>query len=218
LPTLHVHVDESGCLGFSPKGSSFYVFGVVWTFDPEPLASAITRIRFGLLKAGVNMQAFHAHTDQQANRDIFVKTITSFDTWKFAALVVEKRKVNPAIRAPEIFYPKFLSSILRFIFRGSVGKAASSLAIFTDTIPLNKRRDAAEKAIKTACRAELGKVPFEIFHHSEESNNWIQVADYCTWAVSRKWERSDSRTYLQVLPRLHAPELDALRWGAGFYY
>ncbi len=85
--------------------------------------------------------------------------------------------------------------------------------IFTDTIPVNKRRDAAEKAIKVACRTELETIPFEIFHHPEESNNWIQVADYCTWAVARKWERKDTRTYLQILPRLHAPELDALRSG-----
>jgi Protein of unknown function (DUF3800) len=218
LPTLHLHVDESGCFGFSPKGSGFYVFGIAWTFDPEPLASAITRARFGLLKAGFDMRAFHAHTDRQNHRDLFVKTITGFNTWNFAALVVEKRKVNPSIRAPEIFYPKFLSSVLRFIFRGSIGKAASSLMIFTDTIPVNKRRDAAEKAIKVACRAELGKIPFEIFHHPEESNSWIQVVDYCTWAVSRKWERKDTRTYLQILSRLHAPELDALKDGTTLYY
>jgi Protein of unknown function (DUF3800) len=218
LPSLHVHVDESGCFGFSPKGSAFYVFGVAWTFDPEPLASAITRARFSLLKAGFNIEAFHAHTDRQAHRDLFVKTVVAFDTWNFAALVVEKRKVNPAIRAPEIFYPRFLSSILRFIFRGTIGQSASSLTIFTDSIPLNKKREAAEKAIKTACRTELKTIPFEIFHHPEQCNNWIQVADYCTWAVARKWERKDTRTYDQLRDRLHAPELDALRNGSTFYY
>jgi hypothetical protein len=83
---------------------------------------------------------------------------------------------------------------------------------------LNKKREAAEKAIKAACRAELKTIPFEIFHHPEQCNNWIQVADYCTWAVARKWERKDTRTYDQLRVRLHAPELDALRNGSTFYY
>lgn len=219
MPTLHIAIDEAGNFTFSPKGSRFYVFGVAWTFDPEPLAAEITRLRFSLLKQGVDLQAFHASTDAQKNRDAFVQLITKTATkWRFAGLVVEKAKVNPSIRRPEAFYPQFLCSLLSFVFRGSITANASSLAIFTDTLPLERNRESVKKAIKTFCRREAKGKPFELFHHCDESNCWLQVADYCTWAFQKKWESKDVRTYNQLLSRLHVSELDALRAGGTLYY
>jgi hypothetical protein len=177
LPTLHIHLDESGDFNFSPSGSRFYSFAVAWTFEPAPLAQAITSLRFSLVKAGCNIQAFHATEDRQHHRNLFIQTALGFNNWRFASLVVEKAKVNPTIRAPESFYPKFLTSMLKFVFRGSVGKQASSLIAFTDTLPLKRNREAVLKSIKESCRGELGQIPFDIFHHKKESNAWIQLAD-----------------------------------------
>jgi hypothetical protein len=108
--------------------------------------------------------------------------------------------------------------MLRFVFRGSIGKGATSLIAFTDTLPIKRNRESVVKSIKETCRAELGRIPFEILHHRRESNVWIQIADYCTWAVFRKWESSDLRSYDQLSVRLQAPELDCLRFGTTRYY
>jgi len=218
LPTLHIHLDESGDFNFSSSGSRFYTFAVAWTLEPAQLAQAVTRLRFSLTKAGHNIESFHAAEDRQHHRNLFVQTIIRFDDWRFAALVIEKAKVNPSIRAPERFYPQFLASMLRFVFRGSIGTRASSLIAFTDALPVKRNRESVVKAIKESCRNELGKIPFEIFHHRRESNAWIQVADYCTWAVFRKWEKGETRTYDQIVARLQAPELDCLRLGDIRYY
>jgi len=56
-------------------------------------------------------------------------------------------------------------------------------------------------------------MPFEVYHHHKASNGWIQVVDYCSWAVFRKWEKGDSRTYDQLRDRLKAPELDVFAAG-----
>jgi len=108
--------------------------------------------------------------------------------------------------------------MLRFIFRGRIRESASSLIAFTDTLPINRNREAVVKAIKESCRTELGSIPFKILHHRRESNVWIQVADYCTWSVFRKWQNGDLRTYEQIRARLQAPELDCLRRGTTRYY
>lgn len=218
MSTLHVSIDESGNFNFSPSGTRYYGFTAVWTFDPAPLAAELTRLRFALLKNGNNLQAFHATEDKQQHRDRVVQTLTAFPTWRFASVLIEKAKVNPAIRDPAQFYPKFLGSILRFIFRGSIVRNASGLLIYTDALPIKKKRESVEKAIKTAIASELHGIPFEIFHHKKESNCWIQVADYCMWATFRKWEGNDDRTYRQLRAHLHAPELDALRLGMTLYY
>lgn len=95
----------------------------------------------------------------------------------------------------------------------------TNVLVFTDKLPVHAKRDAAEKAIKTTCRHELGAgIRFDSYHHQAASNCWIQVADYCSWAVFRKWEFGDRRTYDQLSPRLAEPELDALRAGAKTHY
>ena len=218
MSTLHVHLDESGNFTFSNRGSKYYNFAAVWTYDPEPLAQSITRLRFSILKNGTNLESFHAAVDKQWCRNIFVNHIANNSAWKYAALVVEKRKVNPSIRDEDCFYPKFLNSLLCFIFRGSLVRQATSVMIYTDTLPVERRRGAVKKAIFQACQKELGGKPFRLFHHKEECNTWIQVADYCSWAIHRKWENGDVRTYDQLRSRLHAPELDALRFGSTLYY
>jgi hypothetical protein len=55
--------------------------------------------------------------------------------------------------------------------------------IYTDTLPVRAQREAVEKSIKLSCSIEITGKPFRIYHHKEEGNNWIQVADYCSWSV-----------------------------------
>jgi hypothetical protein len=44
------------------------------------------------------------------------------------------------------------------------------------------------------------------------------VADYCSWAVFRKWEQGDTRTNDQLRHRLAEPEADALHDDVVRYY
>lgn len=218
MPTLHLHLDESGNLRFSQKGSKYYVFTAAWTYNPAPLAHALTSLRFALLKQGHNVPSFHATEDKQVNRDAVVRLLASHDDWHFASIVVEKAKVNPAIRMEHHFYPQFAAMVLRFVLR-QLRADTDRVLVFTDTVPISQKRDAVEKAIKTACRAELAAtMRFEGYHHSRASNAWLQVADYCSWAIFRKWEHGDPRTYDQIRHRLLRPELDVLQRGTTVYY
>ena len=219
MPTIHVSLDESGDFNFSPSGSKYYVFATSWTYEPAPLARALTDLRFSLLKQGQNIQAFHATEDKQQHRDEVVTVLRAHLNWRFAAIVVEKAKVNPTIRDPSHFYPKFAFMLLTFVFRGCLRPGTNDALIFTDALPLKARRDSVEKAIKKACRAELDPgIRFESYHHHRASNAWIQVADYCSWAIYRKWQHGDPRSYEQLRVRLLKPELDVLAGGETWYY
>ena len=218
VATLHVHVDESGDFNFTPRGSRYYAFAVAWTYDPAPLAHALTQLRFGLLKASHDLSSFHAVDDRQVNRNEVVARMLQHQRWSFAAMVIEKCKVNPAIRDPQGFYPQFAAMVLRFVFRGRIAPGTTRVQIFTDTIPVH-RKEPVEIAFKTACRADLPRgMRFDIYHHPRASNKWIQVADYCCWSVHRKWERGDARTYQQLRGRLVTPELNVTARGLTRYY
>lgn len=220
MPTLHIALDESGDLNFAPAGTRFYTFSVVWTYEPATLATALRDYRFALLKAGYDIPAFHATYDKQEHRDQVVKILTGHQNWSFAAIVIEKNRVNPAVRDPHVFYPKFAGMLLNFIFRGSSLKSDTTQVIAcTDTLPVKKQQEAITKTFKQAAKANLPKgCRFDIYHHRCESNKWIQIADYCCWSVHRKWERGDPRTYDQLQSRLKAPELEVFRRGDGTKY
>lgn len=142
------------------------------------------------------------------------------NAWHFAGVVVEKRKVNPILYEKRRFYTRFAIMPLLFVLRGSsLGPTINRILIFTDRLPIQKRKEAIVKTIKKACSAEVPRgIPCHIYHHRRESNAWIQATDYCCWAVFRKWEKGDPRTYNELRDRLAIPELDVLARGTNFYY
>jgi hypothetical protein len=109
--------------------------------------------------------------------------------------------------------------VLRFVLKGYLRRDTDQVLIFTDDIPVKKKREAVKKAINVACRAELPpRIRFGCYHHPCASNQWLQVADYCAWAVQRKWERSDMRTYEQLRSHLIKDELNVTARGTTTYY
>ena len=222
MPTLHVHVDESGEFNFSPGGTRYYIFAATWTYQPVPLSAELTNLRYSIVKAGhgPSLSGFHACEDPAPRRELVLAAMLRHEHWNFASIVVDKRRVNPTLREPETFYPKFLAMLLRFIFKGRVGVYTDKVLIYTDTLPINKKKLAAvEKTIKASCRADLRPtISFEVCNHRRESNPWIQVTDYCCWGVCKKWEHGNTDVYDRLKCRLAATEIDPMSRGDGTIY
>ena len=165
------------------------------------------------------MSAFHASEDPQPRRDLVIGVLLNHKTWNFASIVVDKPRVNPSLYDPENFYPKFSAMVLRFVFRGRVRPGTSKVLVYTDTLPFEKKRArAVEVAIKRSCHKDLSGLPFQVFNHRRESNAWIQVADYCSWSVCRKWENGNLDAYNRLTVRLAATEIDPMSRGDGTVY
>ena len=223
MPTLYVHLDESGNLDFSPRGSRYYVFTVAWTYDPSSLAHDLTALRFKCVKIGhgEHLSAFHACEDPSPRRDLVMDTMLNHKTWNFAAIIADKPRVNPAIYDPMHFYSKFAGMVLRFVFKGRVRPRTAQVLVYFDTLPFSNKTEtqAAEVAIKKSCRSDLPNgLLFQVFNHRRESNAWIQVADYCSWGVFRKWEHGNLDPYNRLSARIAAPEIDPMSRGDGTIY
>lgn len=223
MATLHIHLDESGDWTFAPKSPTKYlILTMAWTYDPRPLATDLTSLRFALVKGGASLDSFHAAEDRQAVRDRVVATMMTYVNWSFASVVMEKRKINPVLREPHEFYPKFAGALLKFVLKGSHCRPGTDkVLVFADTLPMstNAKREGVLKAMKQTCATCLGAdVEHHAFSYKRESNKWLQVVDYSCWAVARKWERNDTRTYSQIVARLAAAELEVTRLGNTTYY
>jgi hypothetical protein len=131
---------------------------------------------------------------------------------------VEKRKAGPALRPVEQFYPRMLGYLLRYLVNGIEANAYSELIVVTDALPVERKRRAIEKAVKvTLARMLPAGTQYRALHHASKSSFELQVADYCNWAVFRKWERGDVRSYELVKPAITS-EYDIFQTGTRLYY
>lgn len=221
MSTLHIYLDEAGDWEFSPKGSRYFAMGVLWTFDPTPLAAKLTDLRFDFLRSGVDIESFHASPDKQPTRNRVIGALNACSGWHFGCALMEKRRVNPSIREPQRLYPTVAAPLLRFAIRSVANGSISRVLVFSDTINVSSRakREGVLKAIKGVCAAELklGQ-PHYAFSHSRSSNTLLQAADYCLWSVYRKWEGSDPRSYDQLKHNLKLPEICITDRGDGSAY
>jgi hypothetical protein len=133
-------------------------------------------------------------------------------------LVVEKRKAGPALRAEERFYPEMMGYVLQYVLGGFDLSRYAEVIVFTDRIPVNRKRKAVEKAVKMTLVKMLPKaVRYRVLHHESKSNFDLQIADYCNWAVYRKWSAADERSYELIRPVVQS-EFDIFRSGTTLYY
>ncbi|MEE9132954.1 MAG: DUF3800 domain-containing protein [Gemmatimonadota bacterium] len=136
--------------------------------------------------------------------------------FKFDAVVVEKRKVNPVLYNEVRFYPQFANYLLKYVF-ARYSDMKERIVVITDSIPVKKKKQAVEKAFKTFIRGNLGRRPFTLLHHPAASHACLQAADYCAWAVYRKWKDGELRPYEEI-KQLVRSDFDILRHGEEYFY
>ncbi len=194
---LYTFIDEGGNLDFSPTGTRYFTLTSVTTEHPLAWSAKLTELKYELIDQGSNIEFFHASEDSQAVRDrVFAVIGPLLDLVRIDCVIVEKARTPPAARHDEEFYPKVLGRLVHYVASEAWNAAYSELVVFTDALPIARKRRAVEKAVKTALATSLpAGVRYRIMHHASKSSVELQVADYCNWAVFRKWERNDARSY-----------------------
>jgi hypothetical protein len=220
MPGLaYIFLDEGGNLDFSPKGTRYFTLTAVSQQRPFPAVDPLISLKWDLIETGLDLQCFHAAEDTQRVRDqVFDVIRMHLASICIDALIVEKPKTGPALQKAEQFFPRMLGYLLKYALQRPPARGADEVLVFTDTIPVNKKRRAIEKALKKALAAELPSgVKYRLFHHYSRSCMGLQVADYCNWAIFRKWERADTRSYDLIRTGVRS-EFEIFRTGTRLYY
>lgn len=217
--TLYIFLDEGGNLDFSASGTRFFTVSTITKLRPFSIESDLLALKYDLLEEGLNLERFHASEDKQAVRDrvfsIIGKHLAQF---RIDSLIVEKRKTQPQLRDQEKFYPVMLGYLLRHVFKQVMGENHKQIIVKTDQLPLNKKRKAFEKSIKTTLADMLpNHARYRVLHHESRSSISLQVADYCNWAIYKKWTTGDSRSYDLIKEGIKS-EFDIFRTGKEHYY
>lgn len=181
--------------------------------------SDLVDLKYNTLESGVSLEFFHASEDSQKTRnDVFSIIQNNLHSYKIYSVIIEKRKTIPQLQIEEKFFLKTLEVLLKYIFKGLDLKIYQQIIIVTDKIPVKKKREAIEKGIKQNLSSVLEKkISYQIHHHDSKSNFNLQIADYCCWAIYRKWDKSDLRSY-DLISESIINEFDLFEVGSKFYY
>lgn len=214
---LYVFLDEAGNLDFAPTGSRFFVLGGITKERPFNAYKEMTELKYDLVERGTALEYFHASENAQAVRnqvfDIIERNLAGVSV---DSIIVEKQKLDALWRGEEHFYPKTLGNLLRAILAQHVLTEFQEVVVFTDSLPIQRKRSAIEKTIKTTLAAMLpAAVRYRVLHHASKSNMDLQIADYCTWAIYRKWNGQDTRSFDRIRTAIRS-EWDVLSAGNAF--
>lgn len=216
---LYIFLDEGGNLDFSGKGTKYFTLTSLSKERPFEAYKAMNELKYDLIESETEIEYFHASEDRQAVRnEVFEIIKTHLDQTRLDSLIVEKRKTGPALQAEEKFYPRMLGYLLKYVVNGYDLTMLEKVIVFTDSIPVQRKRKAIQKAIKIFLASVLpADVTYSIYHHASKSNYDLQIADYCNWSVFRKWESGDARSY-DIIERVVRSEFDIFQKGVKYYY
>ncbi len=216
----YIFLDEGGNLDFSSTGTKYFTLTTVTASRPFSLYGSLSDLRYDLIEGGLDLEFFHATEDRQPVRDkVFAELSQNLPRLRIDSLIVEKSKTGPTLRALERFYPEMLGYLLRYLFNGSAINNCNEVVVITDSLPVSHKRRAIEKAIKTTLQRMLpSNAPhYRLLHHSSKASLYLQVADYVNWAIYRKWERNDCRSYNLISKGIQS-EYEIFKKGAIRYY
>jgi len=209
--TIYIFVDEAGDMDFSKKGSKYYMFNFLIKTRPFNLHEYISNYRYSLLERNLdplndkrlNIESFHACKDNKYIKNEIFNIISTFNenSVKAYSYILEKPKVEPNKRLEkDIFYVDNLNlAIQKLLDKLQID---NNFIIITDRLPVannkNKQVGALKKGIKEYLRNNHLNIRYDIFHHCSASSVNLQIVDYISWAIFRKYEWNQDIFYKKI--------------------
>ena len=162
-------------------------------------------------------KGFHATTDKQYVRNRVFAVLSRHD-FRIDATIIEKRKVNPALHnTNERFYGFAWYAHLTGLVT-ALGGAYDELLITAASITGKKMTAAFRSEVAIAERRLPASAIMKCDVADAASNPMLQVADYCAWALRRKWERvpPDTLSYTRIRSKI-VTEYDLLGSSTLYY-
>ena len=163
---------------------------------------------------------FHATTDKQIVRDAVFDLIKTIDV-KVYAQILEKSKAQPNIRPTrERFYQYGWYYLFKFIAPRFVTND-TELMVTAASLGTRKERARFTSAIHDVLSqtTRIQRDKWVTAFCPAQADPCLQIADYCVWALQRKWETAgkDVRSYDLIKDKI-AHEYNMFQKSGTHYY
>lgn len=211
--------DESGNFDFSTgRGASkYFIVTTVSTGDFAP-GDALLQLRRQLAWERHDQKTpdFHASEELQAVRDRVFDELSRF-AFRVDTTVIEKRKVYPHIAADQVRFYKTAWYLHFKYIAPRIAKEGDELLVISASLGTKSRREAFRGAVEDVVAQVSPAADWRTVSWAAASDPCLWVADYCAWAIQRKWESGDPRSYDLIRDKI-ATEFDAFARSTRVYF
>jgi hypothetical protein len=218
MPRRFVFADEAGDFQFK-RGDNISKFFIVCTvmMDKCSVGEDLLALRRDLAWRRAPLKDyFHATEDKQEIRDEVFRLIRD-ENITIHATIMEKSKAQSQVRTT---HERFYKYGWLYLFRYGVAPYVTrrdELLITTASVKTKKRQGVFTDAVNDVIQQHLPRSQWRTSFCPCGCDPCLQVADYCTWAIQRKWERNDARSY-NIIKHLIDYEYDLWERGNKHYY
>ncbi len=192
---INVFADESGNFDFSrAAGASRYFILTTISCIRYDVGDALLALRRDLAWGGAGLDSeFHATTDTQAIRDRVFDSLRAH-AFRIDATILEKAKAEPGERSTDgAFYGTAWRQHMAIVAREAA--PGDQMLLVSAALGTRRKRATMHAAVQTAVRTASRATEVRVASWDARSDPCLQVADYCCWAIRRKWEMEDLRSY-----------------------
>lgn len=190
-------MDESGDLGFSlEKGSSrFFIVTAIFTDSKRRLEKIAKKTHATLRKKYRKVGVLHAYSETQATRQRLLKAVGKTDS-NILVIILNKKKVYTKLKDEKAVLYNYVTNILldRLLTKKIVplNHEVHMIAAQRET---NRflNQNFKEYLANQASNTHKVKIKVEIATTAQEKA--LQVADFVSWAIFRKYEYNDDSYY-----------------------
>lgn len=214
---VYVFGDEGGDLAFRRKVgvSRYFIIGTATAGDCS-LGANLLELRRELAWRGTQLEMFHASSDKQRVRDRVFDLIAGSNI-RVDATILEKVKTQDHLRAnPLQFYKEAWFLHFKYV-APRVCSPLDDLFVVASSLQIASKKTAVKHAVADVVSQVSPTAVFHTAFFSAVSDPCLQIADYVTWAVQRKWESNDSRSY-DLIRHLVRSSFEPFAVGKTIYY
>ena len=211
--------DEAGDFAFvrRPNVSRYFILCTV-TMHSYDIGHQLLDLRHDLAWRGNTAMGdyFHACNDNQCVRDEVFRLIRDAE-FRVDATILEKSKALPRTRSsPAQFYRYAWYYHFRSVGRAVVG-SNDELLLTVARLGSGGAHNRFAHAVNQVVQQVTTRNSWGTYFCPSMADPCLQVVDYCTWAIQRKWERNDLRSYELIQDKV-VREYELWRGGERDFY
>ena len=193
---FYIFLDESGDLGFSERSSRWFILSIILTNNHRRVEKCVKKIHSGLKKKHRKIKELHAYHADDITRKRILRLLAGLDDLQIHCLVLNKDKVYTDLRKQKKYLYNYTANILLDRLHGRKKfKNDEKVFIYIDQRETNKflKKNFEEYLFNSFVKR--GNNGFEVKIRPSHTEKCLQAADFISWAIFRKYEKSDYEYY-----------------------
>jgi hypothetical protein len=216
---IHVFGDEAGDFVFEPPRegvSRFFILGTI-TMDECGIGDQLLALRREIAWGGLILDGFHATTDKQWVRNKVFDVIAKCDGLRFDATILDKSKTIEKYRSDPIqFYKLAWYQHFKYV-APRIANVDDQLLVVASSVMINRKKKAVKEAVQSVVTQVAPTLDFHSAFLPALCDPCLQVADYCTWAIQRKYEQLEDHRSHELIRHLIHSEWQPFRNGTAHF-